>query len=109
MTAPRRDLRGLVRCPWGCGQIVRRTVNSNGKRIYVDPDPHPDGNQAAWLDAQQTWRSRQLRKNEQPAGYERRFMPHIATCPATQQTQLPIPLPAGVIDLAARRERRRRR
>lgn len=106
----RRDPRGLGRCPWGCGRIVRHSVNGNARTIWLDPDPDPAGNQAAYLDGTGTWRSHQLRRNEDPAGHERRYMPHIATCPARRQQQLPIPvLPPGVADLAAARRARRRR
>lgn len=108
MTPPRRDPRGLTRCR-DCGRIVRRSVNHNARVVLLDPDPDPDGNQAAALDATGTWRSHQLHKGEQPARHERRYMPHVATCPGPPQQRLPVVLPPGVVDLSARRNRRRPR
>lgn len=64
-----------------CLQPIRWAVTAaNTRRIALDPDPDPDGNQAAYPDEAGTLRTRQLRKGEDPLGFERRYMPHIATC-----------------------------
>lgn len=112
MTEARRDHRGLDRCPWGCGRVVRRTFTAHGRLMYVDPDPvdsteHRDGNVACYLNGVETWRSRALRKDEQPASFERRFMPHIVTCSSSRKPgPSPADLPAGVIHISAARARR---
>lgn len=113
MTEARRDHRGLERCPWGCGRVVRRTITERGRLMYVDADPvdsteHRDGNVAAFLNSVDTWRSRQLRKDEQPAHLEKRFMPHVVTCPSQKKpAPSPADLPAGVTHISAARARRR--
>lgn len=68
-----------------CQQRVRWAVTAaNSKWIALDPEPHPDGNQAAYKDDAGTYRTRQLGKNANPVGFERRYMIHRATCPALQ-------------------------
>ncbi|MFC6885317.1 MULTISPECIES: hypothetical protein [Actinomadura] len=78
---PRVDQRGLVMCPWGCGEVVRRTVNAGGKAVYVDlDDPARIGIIAAYLDAHGVWRSRQLHRGETLGTHETRMLIHRATC-----------------------------
>lgn len=77
--APRPDTRGVMLCPWKCGQLVRRTINGRARYVYVDLRPDPRGRIAAYWDGG-VWRSHQLHKGEGPAPHERRFMIHKATC-----------------------------
>lgn len=76
---PRPDMRGVVMCPWGCGQVVRLTVNARGRRVHVDPTPDDRGIIAAYWTGGQ-WRSRQLQKGEGLAPHETRWLIHRATC-----------------------------
>ena len=64
----------------GCLNPVTWAFTKNGKRIALNPDPDPKGNQAAYRDARPAWLTRQLKDGEEPHGYERRYMPHVATC-----------------------------
>jgi hypothetical protein len=75
----------------------------------LDPRPHGDGNQAAYRDGTGGWRTRQLRQGEEPLGYERRHMPHVATCnpqEAAATPLRPVRLPPNVIPITAARSRR---
>lgn len=76
---PRPDTRGVVMCPWGCGQPVRRTVNGRARKVFIDLDPDARGIIAAHWDGA-FWRSHQLHKGETVGSHERRFMNHRATC-----------------------------
>ena len=95
---------GLCRAP------VLWALTANRKRIPLDPEPDPDGNQAAYRDGTGGWRTRQLGEGQEPAGYERRMMPHFATCTKRQEgrAQLAVVTAPNVIDLAAARRQRRR-
>lgn len=64
----------------GCGKPLLWAVTDNAKRMPLDPEPGPEGNVAVWLDAMSNCRCRVLRKDEEPAAYETRYMPHWATC-----------------------------
>lgn len=74
--------------PPNCGDcqqpVIWALTAANGKWISLDPEPDPGGNQAAYRDETRTLRTRQLGKNSEPLGYERRYMIHRATCPALQ-------------------------
>jgi hypothetical protein len=50
------------------------------KRMPLDAAPDPAGNVAAYRDGRQALVARVLKKGEEPLGYERRYMPHFATC-----------------------------
>ncbi|NUP19040.1 MAG: hypothetical protein HOZ81_23705 [Streptomyces sp.] len=66
-----------------CGERIRWTVTVAGRRQAVNAEPNPAGNIAAYVDGVGTLRSRSLsadRPNVET--YERRYMPHIATCTA---------------------------
>lgn len=90
--------------PAGCGEchgpVIWATTPLN-KRIPLNPGPDPEGNAAAYRDGTGRWRARILRQDEQPRGYERRYMPHFATCPARAKKQQPEP--AKVIPFRRRR------
>lgn len=64
-----------------CGQRVNWAITRKGKRMPVDPQPDPEGNLAVHRDGKGEFRARVLVDGEEPAGYERRCMPHFATCP----------------------------
>jgi hypothetical protein len=70
--------------PPNCGDcqqpVIWALTAANGKWISLDPEPHPGGNQAAYKDEVGTYRTRQLGKGANPDGFERRYMPHVATC-----------------------------
>jgi hypothetical protein len=65
--------------------VVWALTAANGKWIALNPDLDDDGNQAAYRDHTETLRTRQLRKDEEPLGFERRYMPHFATCQVLKQ------------------------
>ena len=81
--------------------VVWAVTAANSRHIALDPDPDPDGNQAAYRDHTQTMRTRQLRAGEDPLAFERRYMPHVATCGAQRPAQAArlranvIPFPRG--------------
>lgn len=91
-----------------CGKPVTWAFTVNGKRLALDPDPDENGNQAAYRDHRPAWLTRQLRDNEEPYGYERRHMPHVATCGGPQQRRTPLApaaLPANVIPISRAKRR----
>ncbi|MER7707197.1 hypothetical protein ABTX81_30390 [Kitasatospora sp. NPDC097605] len=96
---------GLTWCRT-CLQQVRRTTTAAGRVQYVDPEPNDNGNVVARLDATGTWHSRVPDADLPQAPYERRFMPHAATCTAAGRTLAPARLPDNVASLDARRRRR---
>lgn len=86
--------------------IVART-ELRQRWFALDPRPDPEGNQVAWQDSDGTWRTRQLSPGaDAPWGYERVFMPHVATCPAQQEPDKPRPLPPNVIPITQAASRR---
>ncbi len=70
-----------------CRAPVRWALTPLGKRIPLNPHPDPDGNVAAYRDGTGRWVARVLHKDEQPLGWERRYMPHFATCTARAKQQ----------------------
>ncbi|MEU0087220.1 hypothetical protein [Streptomyces sp. NPDC006274] len=90
-------------CP-DCHRPIRWTLTQAGRRLAVDPEPHPDGNTAVWRDGNGTLRSRRPTTELPLCGWERLHKPHIATCPAQQQQ---LALPVGVTRLDDHRNRRR--
>ena len=89
--------------PAGCDKChapVLWALTPLNKRMPLNPAPDPGGNVAAYRDGTGRLRCRVLRKDEQPAGYERRYMPHFATCPACAKER---PQPAKVIPFRRRR------
>jgi hypothetical protein len=91
-----------------CRRPVVWAVTVNGKRLALNPDPDADGNQAAYREGTPAgaWHTRQLGKDQEPLAYERRYMPHVATCPRRQQPAKPAPLPPNVIPITRARSRR---
>jgi hypothetical protein len=111
------DLRRYARpCRSGCGQLVAWAVTAASKRQPLNPVPDPAGNTAAYVDGRGTIRARGLKAGEVPDGWERRYVPHAATCtrpPKPKRTTIHdlLPdrrqLPANVIPLYRERARRR--
>lgn len=69
-------------CPT-CAARIRWTVTAAARRLAVNADPDPTGNQAVHRDAVGRLRSRGL-STDRPTleGAEWRAMPHAATCAA---------------------------
>ncbi|WKV74247.1 hypothetical protein AW27_026470 [Streptomyces sp. PCS3-D2] len=66
-----------------CGQPIRWTITAAGRRQAVNAEPNPLGNLAAYRDGVGTLRSRGLTADRPDVEtYERRYMPHAATCTA---------------------------
>jgi hypothetical protein len=86
-----------------CRAPVLWALTAMGKRMPLNPQPDPDGNAAAYRDGTGRWRARVLHKDEHPLGYERRYMPHFATCPARARQQAG---PAKVLPFRRRGRRR---
>lgn len=97
-----------------CGARVRWAVTAaNNQPMPLNWDQDPAGNQAAYYDGTATLRTRQLKDGQEPYGYERRYMPHAATCvkPGEQPPpRPPVPvLPSNVTPITAAPSLRRRR
>ena len=75
----------MRRMSCGCGQRILWARTVNNRPIALNPVPDPEGNQAVYRDGTGTWLTRQLRDGEEPYGYERRLMPHVATCPLEKE------------------------
>ncbi|WP_219512830.1 hypothetical protein [Nonomuraea ceibae] len=74
-------------------------MTEHGRRMPVDAEPHPDGNQAVYRDGTGRWRSRSLsgRDARPPEHLESTYKPHVAACPRRVVQQaipgLPAPRP----------------
>lgn len=92
-----------------CGSPLLWALTVNAKLMPLDPSPGPEGNQAAYRDGTGGWRTRQLRQGEEPLRWEKRYMPHVATCLKPQAAALaPLRrvLPPNFIPITAARSRR---
>lgn len=90
-----------------CRREVLWTVTDAGKRLAVNPQPDPAGNTAAFCDGQGIYRSRRPTDELPPAGWEKTYMPHAATCVGRRKPTAPTELPPGVADMAAYRRKLR--
>ena len=89
-----------------CSQCYRPVIWATTvyeRPIPLDPDPDPDGNQAVMRDGTGALRTRQLKKNQEPADFERLHMPHAATCAARRA---PARLPSNVTPITSARSLR---
>ncbi|WP_433235417.1 J domain-containing protein [Streptosporangium sp. CA-135522] len=77
----------------GCGKPVRWTKTEAGSLLGVNPDPDPKGNTAVWRDVAGVLRSRRVTTEWPLLPYERRMMPHVATCKPPQKKTPPPPRP----------------
>lgn len=100
MIPSKRELRACTRC----GKAVLWTVTRAGNYLLVDAQPNDAGNQACYRVNPRSWQSRSLDAADAlpPAGWEHRFMPHVATCKPPKPKQ-PKPLPANVVPFLRRR------
>lgn len=92
-----------------CRQPVIWALTERNKRMPLDPEPDPAGNQAAYRDGTGRWLARQLGEGSEPFAYERRLMPHVATCTGPQQRrapQAPAVLAPNVIPITSARRKR---
>jgi hypothetical protein len=80
----RRPVNGAGSC-FRCEEEVTWAWTVNGKMLALNPAPDENGNQAAHRDVRGAWVTRQVGKNGKLAGFERRYMPHVATCPQRQR------------------------
>lgn len=94
-----------VRCG-RCGRPIVWARTPTGKRMPLDPDPCDDGNVAAYRDGLDRVQARVLTKDEEPKSYERRRMPHFATCGAVAPR--PVQQDDGTYSISAARDKRRR-
>ena len=69
--------------------IVWAVTQDRKRRMPLNAEPDDAGNVAAYHDQTGRLIARVLRKNEEPHGYERRYMPHFATCPGWQKRHRP--------------------
>lgn len=84
---------GLGRCR-GCRRPVRWATTQAERQMPLDPEPNPDGNVVARLGDGQTWYARIPTADRPQSPTERRFMPHVATCPTPPLPQAPQRPPA---------------
>ncbi|MBP2704449.1 hypothetical protein JOL79_11550 [Microbispora sp. RL4-1S] len=106
-----------------CARPILWTTTAAVRRLAVDPTPDETGNQACYKDPGGLWRSRSLDGSgaPEPAPWEARFVPHVATCqqrptpatttaapPAQPETAAPPPqatLPPNVLRFDPSRRR----
>lgn len=97
----------------GCGAQVMFVKTVNGKNMPVNAEIDEAGNLAVYRDGNGRFVGRVLTKSDpHPAEFERRMMPHMATCTAlAKRPSRPTnrPLPANVIPISKGRELHRRR
>jgi hypothetical protein len=100
--------RALHPCTY-CHQPVLWAITAAGKRQPLNPEPDELGNVVAHRDVHGTWRCRVPNDREPQQGYEKRLMPHAATCLYGPKAVTQDRLPVGVVSLAAQRRARRPR
>jgi hypothetical protein len=88
-----------------CRQPVLPARTERGRRIALDPEPDPGGNQAAFQDSDGTWKTRQFGPGSDPPwDWETVYMPHVATCSPTAAPVVPVAsLPKNVTPITAAR------
>ncbi|MGW0587438.1 hypothetical protein [Streptosporangium sp. NPDC002607] len=97
--------RELRRCN-DCQRPVLWTITRAGHHMLVDAKPDDLGNQACYRIGPRTWQSRSLDAADALplAGWEHRFMPHVATCKG-RKAPAPVVLPSNVVRLDSARRR----
>ena len=63
-----------------CGAQLLFARTRGGKNMPLNRAPDDTGNVAAYQDEHGVWHARVLGRNTQPLAYERRYLPHVATC-----------------------------
>jgi hypothetical protein len=95
----------LLKCG-RCRQPVLPARTERGRRIALDPQPDPKGNQAAFQDSDGTWKTRQFGQpgSDPPWGWETVYTPHVATCSPAPAPVVPADaLPKNVTPITAAR------
>lgn len=94
------------RCRACLEPVIWARTEPRNRWFALDPKPDPGGNQAAWKDSDDTWRTRQLGGSAEPLwGFEAVYMPHVATCEKRQPKPQPPPPPENVIAISPARWR----
>lgn len=105
----RRHVKACDRC--GVEVWLARTVNGRWQPIDFPPEGQredPDGNVSVWQDEHGVLQVRALPPGMEAPYWQRRLMPHAATC--GKKAEVPAPRPAGnVVPFPSRAELRRRR
>ncbi|MEU8195268.1 DnaJ domain-containing protein [Microbispora amethystogenes] len=87
-----------------CGKQVWWTkTEGNNAHFAVNLRPDPEGNTAVWCDTAGVLRSRRITE-QRPATFERRMMPHVATCTGAPRPKRSAPRPPRVGGRPAARE-----
>lgn len=108
MTSIGAVVRGdLSRCK-ACATTVLWVRMPSGKVMPVNPVPDDEGNVTAMRDGRGVWVGHVLKADERPMPYEKRFMPHFATCGAVEARKQAIAA-GSVVDLVAVARQRGRR
>lgn len=89
-----------------CLELVIWARTERNRWLALNPKPDPAGNQATWRDSDGTWKTRQLSEAAEPLwGFEKVFMPHVATCEKRVKPVQP-QLPPNVIPISRAASRR---
>lgn len=90
-----------------CKADIMWARTSHGKRMPIDPEPRPEGNLAVYRDHMGQIRARTLGEGQEPETYERRAMPHFATCPNIDRDRKKTDgTPDNVVDIRTARRAR---
>jgi hypothetical protein len=79
----------------------------SGRLMPCDPVPDDAGNVAAMRDGRGVWVGHVLTKDERPAPFEKRLMPHVATCGPVNDAREQALAAGTVVDLTSRVRGRR--
>lgn len=108
MSAIGAAVRGdMSRCR-ACRATILWVRMPSGKLMPCNPVPDDEGNVAAMRDARGVWVGHVLRKAERTAPYEKRLMPHVATCVPVITARAEAIAAGTVVDLHTRAGRPRR-
>ena len=88
--------------------ILWARTEATSSWLPLDPEPDESGNQAVFQDTHGAWQTRQLSADDKPYSFEKRHMPHVATC-RPEAAVVPIKPPPNVIPISAARSIRRKR
>lgn len=106
MSAIGAAIRGDTSACRACRATVLWVRMPSGKLMPVDPVPDDEGNVAAMRDGRGVWVGHVLKADERTAPYEKRFMPHFATCRVVNDARDKAIASGDVVDITIRRQRR---